>query len=88
MEEIKRIVDKVRHMYKFDTVLKDIITRPASIRVSEQNGELVIEGIIFNYFGTNDKVTVVSDAIRHYKQETDEWITLIKFRNFDELLNM
>ena len=88
MEDIKRIIDKVRQMYKFDTNLKDVITQPVSVRINEQDGSLKIQGIIFNYFGINDKVTVVSDAIRYYKKETDEWTTLMEFRDFDESLGM
>lgn len=87
MKEIKQIITKVREMYRFDTTIKDIIASPANIRVEEINGELKIAGIIFNY-SNNDNVTVLPDAIKHYKRKENRWETLIKYRDFHELLNL
>ena len=88
MYEIKDIISKVREMYRFDTTVKDIIKNPTSTRISEKDGELQIEAIIFDPDSWGNNVTVVPDCIRYYDRNKNEWKTLIKYKDFKELLNL
>lgn len=84
-EKIKKIIDKVRKMYKYDKRLKQILAVPAHIKLVEEKGEIYLSSIQFSYYG--DGVYVFNGQIR-YSPEYGPDEVLIKYSSLDELLEL
>lgn len=85
MEELaKKIIQKVRSMYKYDTLLKDIVKTSAKVTVSEKDGELYLSHITFQWY---DALVVSSSGIT-YTPDMGCTRKIISYDGFDELLNM
>ena len=83
-QKIKQIIKKVRDMYKYDLNLKDILKMDAVIKLDETCGEIILSSISFNYY---DKLLVSTDGI-YFIPEHGHGYHLIKYNNFDELLEL
>lgn len=85
MEELaKKIIQKVRSMYKYDTLLEDIVKTSATVTISERDGELYLSHITFNWYD----VLVVSSSGITYTPDMGRTREIISYDGFDELLNM
>lgn len=85
MEELaKKIIQKVRSMYKYDTLLKDIVKTSATVTVSEKDGELYLAHITFKWYD----ILVVSSSGITYTPDMGCTRKIISYDGFDDLLNM
>ena len=86
MEElIKNVINKVRTMYKYDTLIKDIVSQRAEITLVENNGQLKISTITFDNY---DYVVVSANKITYHPEIGGGSRTLISYDGFEQLLEM
>lgn len=81
---VLRIIEKVRSMYKYDTLLKDIVKQDAIIEFEEYRGKLNLVSISFNYY---DRLYVCSSGIIFYP-EIGTKRQILEYDGFSKLLEM
>ena len=78
------VIQKIRMMFKYDKHLKNLISRPASVQMEEQEGELVLDYIKFDDY---DTIYVYRNQIV-YSPEFGKSEILMEYENFDKLLEL
>lgn len=84
--KIKRIIAKVRSMYKYSSEYKALLEFPAnvSLRENKETGDLEIESIYFQYY---DFLYIYDNKII-YISEYGRKELLLTYNGWDELLSM
>lgn len=84
-EKINEIIAKVRAIYKYDNRVNKLMTKKAKVEVwEESNGSLRLSIIEFI---DHDILTIYNNRIIFFPYSGGDE-TLLKYKNWDELLNL
>ena len=83
-EHIKKIIEKVREVGKYNPDISDIVKRNAHINISESKGVLELSSIEFNWY---DRLVITSNGIFLHK-EHGQGKDILKYKNWEEFLKM
>lgn len=82
---IKRIIAKVRSMYKYDKKYKDILANRAYIDLSEntESGDIELNSISFDNY---DRIFIYPTKVLYIPYDGYDKKILATYQNWDELL--
>lgn len=82
---IKKIIAKVRSMYKYNSEYVELLSLKADVSLDEnENGDLELSFIRFRYYGS---IYIYSDRIIHTTEEGRKTL-LITYNGWDALLSL
>ena len=83
-EVLLNVIAKVRKMYQYDIMLKDIVSTSADIRIIEKDGTLLLGSVIFR--GQAGDIVVKEKEIVFNGNEAVR--TLITYENWEEFMKL
>ena len=85
MEKIQEIIAKIRSVAKYNPQIKQLVAeQKASIRLYEEDGNIVLYCIEFNYY---DALYVYENKMV-FQDDGGKKTTLLEYANWDEFLKM